>query len=252
MNDSATDPLQIDLALNDVYAWKPAAPVLMTYCTADEQVDYQNTLFTYNYFLSEGDTSAHDTDGGNLNHEGCLLPALKNMVAFFSKYHIVENNLVLNLSGDSATSPGTQNASVAVSVTGGTDYNILWSTGSTDSAVTGLSDGTYTVTVTDSSGCPQVRSISIPVVSGINPLGQSKPDIQIFPNPASGFLNLKATGFTPETISVYDVNGRRVSGGLFTPRLDVSTLAQGVYMAEIKGHGIIARARFVKMQVTGF
>ncbi|MFM7177540.1 MAG: hypothetical protein ACKO0X_08985, partial [Bacteroidota bacterium] len=53
--------------------------------------------------------------------------------------------------------------SISLAPTGGTGQNFtyLWSNGATSSNVSGLSGGTYTVTVTDANGCTQTGSFNI-------------------------------------------------------------------------------------------
>jgi gliding motility-associated-like protein len=59
--------------------------------------------------------------------------------------------------------------SITTNVTGGTaPYNYLWSTTATTSSLSGLSVGTYTLTVTDSAGCVKTNTfnlISVPPLS---------------------------------------------------------------------------------------
>jgi hypothetical protein len=51
------------------------------------------------------------------------------------------------------------NSLIFASVTGGTlPYNYIWSNGSTDSSIAGVGSGTYSVTVTDQSGCTGIAS----------------------------------------------------------------------------------------------
>ena len=51
-------------------------------------------------------------------------------------------------------SPGFNNGSIELTVTGGTpQYSYLWSNGSTSKDLTDLTPGTYSVTVTDINGC---------------------------------------------------------------------------------------------------
>jgi hypothetical protein len=60
-------------------------------------------------------------------------------------------------------------------------------------------------------------------------------------------LNLKVTGFIPETSALYDVNGQKIMGGRYTPQIDVSNICSGIYLAEIKGRDVTVRTRFVKL-----
>ncbi|MBC7487245.1 MAG: gliding motility-associated C-terminal domain-containing protein [Cytophagaceae bacterium] len=63
---------------------------------------------------------------------------------------------------NSSTCGGSDGAIDLLTVTGGTaPYTFLWSTGTTTQNITGLASGTYTVTITDANGCPQVLNFSI-------------------------------------------------------------------------------------------
>ncbi|MCB9185745.1 MAG: SprB repeat-containing protein [Flavobacteriales bacterium] len=53
-------------------------------------------------------------------------------------------------------------ASASVSVSGGTSpYSYLWSNGATTASISGLADGTYSVTVTDINGCSDDCSVTV-------------------------------------------------------------------------------------------
>ena len=57
---------------------------------------------------------------------------------------------------------GTGNGAIDISVTNATPpYNLVWSTGSTNEDLSGLHQGTYTVTVTDANQCQKIRSFTI-------------------------------------------------------------------------------------------
>ena len=57
---------------------------------------------------------------------------------------------------------GGSDGTATVSIAGGTSpYSILWSTGSTDATITGLSSGTYSVQVTDAHGCMSSAEVTI-------------------------------------------------------------------------------------------
>ena len=82
----------------------------------------------------------------------------------------------LELSSTPNTSCNGPNGTAKVSISGGLPpYFITWSNGSNDSTAVGLAAGDYTLTVTDSDGCPRegsvtisdsyTLSVSIPVVS---------------------------------------------------------------------------------------
>jgi hypothetical protein len=98
---------------------------------------------------------------------------------------------------------GGQDGSVAVTgISGGTTpYNYLWSTGSTESSVQGLSQGSYSVTVTDSHGCVLLLHDTVfsPPVIAIQPMVVPV----TCPDAHDGSISLVVTGGTPGYLYVW-------------------------------------------------
>lgn len=70
--------------------------------------------------------------------------------------------LVLAISGTDVSCFGAHDGTAAVTISGGTPgYAVLWNTTQTDSSLTGLGSGTYSVVVTDTNGCFDSDSISL-------------------------------------------------------------------------------------------
>ena len=67
--------------------------------------------------------------------------------------------LSVNVSSTGVTCFGAANGSASLSTAGSASYN--WSNGATTAAVSGLTAGIYTCTVTDQSGCSAVQSVNI-------------------------------------------------------------------------------------------
>jgi hypothetical protein len=90
---------------------------------------------------------------------------------------------------------GGSNGSATVSVTGGTPgYTYLWApAGGTADTATGLSAGTYTVTITDANGCTatQIFTISEPAVLVASPISQTNIACN---GGATGSATVSATG----------------------------------------------------------
>jgi len=73
------------------------------------------------------------------------------------------SNVLATITGSSDVScNGGSNGAASVSGSGGTaPYSYLWSNGQSSSTATGLSAGSYSVTVSDANGCQDIASVSI-------------------------------------------------------------------------------------------
>jgi uncharacterized protein (TIGR02145 family) len=78
------------------------------------------------------------------------------------------NPLTVNLTPSPAICNGTNNGSISSAVNADTPpYSYAWSTGATTTALSGLTAGTYTLTVTDANGCSTTQSASIVQIPAI-------------------------------------------------------------------------------------
>ena len=155
----------------------------------------------------------------------------------------VEEPDAIVIEADEVTDPdGAPNGSISISVEGGTpEYTFAW-TGPDNAQydsedINGLTDGTYTVTVTDENECEATETfvlttVGLTVVSG--DLG-----IALMPNPTDGQLTLELNQLVDGAIiEVFDGAGRRVfrqegmtlSGKV---QMDFSALSDGVYQVRL-------------------
>lgn len=87
-------PLTQALMDNDVYDWAPQAPTRLYYCQGDDQVNYRNSVVADSAMNAKGAPDVLSTNlGSNLDHGGCLAPALLNGLGFFATFQ----NLVTDL-----------------------------------------------------------------------------------------------------------------------------------------------------------
>lgn len=105
--------------------------------------------------LSAGNYSVNYTDAN-----GC------SNVSFYTvtqpSIFSVSTSVTSNYNGQAISCVGSSNGSATATVTGGvTPITYLWSTGATTASVSGLSAGTYVVTVTDANGCQVNSSVTI-------------------------------------------------------------------------------------------
>jgi hypothetical protein len=134
-----------------------------------------------------------------------------------------------NATATTPSVPGGSDGSAAALPTGGVPpYTFVWTGGSTEPVLPGLSAGDYTVTVTDANGCTAEQTITVPDVAcsmaagvsstdplcygaadgsaSASPLGGTGPFSYVWDNGATGPT---ASGLTAGTYSVVvtDVNG---------------------------------------------
>ena len=131
---------------------------------------------------------------------------------------------------------GVNTGAADISVTGGTSpYTYLWSTGATTQDVTGLSSGTFTVTVTDSKSCQKTGSITINAATQYSII-TDKHDVTCNGN-GDGYIHLTVSGGTLP----YDYfwsNGATIE--------DLDNLSGGSYSYTITDYnGCIANATVV-------
>jgi gliding motility-associated-like protein len=143
-----------------------------------------------------------------------------------------------------ATCYGGSNGSIALTVSGGNGSNtFLWSNGSTDEDPTGLSAGTYSVTITDSKNCTATASATV---------GQGA---QI--NISAVITNVKCNGASTGVIDVTATGGSgagyeyKIGAGAFGAEKKFENLAAGTYTITVKdGAGCENSKNFTILQPT--
>lgn len=137
-----------------------------------------------------------------------------------------------------------------VVVDGGTQpYQYLWNTGETTSLITPLSNGNYTVIVTDALGCKDTAEIVYSGMATGSPLSNGW---KIYPNPVQDKLYVEHLQiFHFNEMKIFDLNGNVLSvlkennGQNYS--IDVSSLVSGVYILRISNEYGSLNFRFVKI-----
>jgi hypothetical protein len=137
---------------------------------------------------------------------------------------------------------GSCNGSAWATLTGGNPpYTYLWSPGGqTTDTIKNLCAGTYTLTVSDSTGCADTAFVTI---SSVIPTGIAQPaysaGIKVFPNPVSNTLTIMLPdGVSCNAFTISDMEGRelmkqKISENTNTLNLDVLKLNNGIYLLQL-------------------
>jgi pimeloyl-ACP methyl ester carboxylesterase len=79
------------LRANDTYNWAPETPTLLVYCTADEQVPFENSLVADSVMRELGSEMVTVQVGGDESHTDCVGPALISTLNFFGRYASIDS-----------------------------------------------------------------------------------------------------------------------------------------------------------------
>ncbi len=195
-------------------------------CTADNHIEITAPQFILESSVTKTDLSCHNgADGtGQVNVTGGTAPYLiswsngasgasvtnltagtytitikdfKNCTTINKAVIVSPSAMIVNVAVSDVSCAEQQDGKVVASVSNGTPpYSYLWSTGSTETSITGLASGLYTVTVTDQKLCASTSNATVNAGNGdclfipnaFSPNGDGTNDrwvlrnIQLYPN----------------------------------------------------------------------
>lgn len=113
-----------------------------------------------------------------------------------------------------------------------------------DQNLTDIPGGTYTVVITDANGCSTTATITVESQLSIDELLNS--GIVVFPNPTAGELNITQSGAYMYNLTT--LSGEIVLNGTGTDNelLDLSNMANGIYLLNITADGVTKTVKIVK------
>ena len=123
--------------------------------------------------------------------------------------------------------------------------------GATDYYYVAPESGNYNVVATDENDC-EVEAVIFDVIAGMNQFPVSSSQFAVYPNPAKDELYIIGSSVIVGEISVYNMTGEKVKTGSVSDikdkilRLDISTLATGMYWVQVESKDIILRNKFLK------
>lgn len=165
---------------------------------------------------------------------------------------------------DEVVPPGG-NGAIVLTVSGGSGqylndtslYQYLWNNGATTKTLSGLTTGTYTVTVSDPSGC---TAAATQVVTVGQTVGTTDPAtvqaLDLWPNPAreSAFLHLQLHAPATVRVEVLNMLGQPIAGyeagttDRLGQTLDVAAWPDGAYWVRVQIGSDIAVRRLVVLR----
>ncbi len=241
-------PFRAIFAEQDVYDWTPTSPIRMVYCTEDEQVFYQNALVAEAKFLENGvdPDLINAVDLGELDHGGCVEPALLTGHFYFKTFANRTNNIETINDITYPTGPDAMNGSIWLNATGGQEgLSYEWSNGETTDFLVELGNGAYTVTITDGTGCSYTEEYEMDYLLDANEVDVNS--LNVYPNPATSMIVIDNPDmFREYTITIKDMIGRTVlvkeNFHMENYIIGVDNFQRGTYLVEL----IADEKRFVK------
>ena len=118
--------------------------------------------------------------------------------------------------------------------------------GATSSSYVATQNGNYSVAVVDTHGCSDTSAITAVLNVSINQVATDI-DVQLFPNPTGGQLNVQVSGISGNqlTIRIYDIYGKQVYtgeqiiiNGQSNSNLQLQQFATGVYMVQLLSNNL--------------
>ena len=160
------------------------------------------------------------------------------------------SQIVAATSSTDATGNQSNGTASVSGVSGGVSpYTVAWSNGGSGNTISNLAAGTYTVTVTDHSGCQTTATVTVNTSVGIAQLTNDLP-FTIFPNPAKNEVTVDAVAIDKETTMVLeDILGQTLVTRTINPAssttVDLTNYSNGVYFIELQQSGKRAVKKFI-------
>jgi gliding motility-associated-like protein len=190
--------------------------------TINSQVTGNQTGLTFSYFTNQTEASNNTNEIKNYtNYESASATLFVRVSKNTSCFKIIAINLIVK--NPVATILGSLNiCGGSTTLTASQGLNYLWSNGEKTQSIAVSSTGTYTLEITDASGCISNASITIPT----NQIA-AQPTIAV--TQPNCFVNTGTVSITSDA-SEYSFDG----GNTWTTNSTMSNLAVGEYLIKVK------------------
>ncbi|WP_346882473.1 HYR domain-containing protein [uncultured Algibacter sp.] len=167
-NTSECDSATVTLSYVDL----PTEPEIEVSCGATNNdftisVINHDSASNYEYSINNGpfQTSPDFTGLPEGSYNLVVRTAFSNCLRSFNSGPIILDNLELSGSANDISCPENTNGTIDITVSGGASpYTYSWSNSKTSEDLNNLSDGLYTVTVTDANGCTITGDFTVSVL----------------------------------------------------------------------------------------
>ncbi len=159
--------------------------------------------------------------------------------------------LIITDSGTVASCSACCDGTETLNPTGGTPpYTYSWSNGETTQSVNALCPGTFTVTITDASGCSVIDTVIVTFDVGINNI-HSESIFHVSPNPFTNAISIRFMSAQKQNarLSIINAIGEVVLEKkilLEDQTLDLSALTKGIYLVGIITEEAVYTKKIVK------
>jgi len=208
--------------------------------SAEVSVTGGTTPYAYNW---DNGQSAISNNGLSAGTYGVTITDANNCMDSSSVQVNEPSPLVIDTNNVKNTTNGNSDGAIDISVSGGlSPYNYEWDNGDSSQDITGLSPGSYTVTVTDADTCKKTKTIQVDQNVGISADADDEKGVRIYPNPTSGKVNvdLGTSKQSDFTITVYNIFGEAIVRERanvqrsYETTIDLGDQAGGVYYVRVR------------------
>jgi len=187
-----------------------------------------SVLNGYTYSWTGGAGSNEDPTG--LNAGTYIVTITDSLGCSREETVAVEDPPLIIIVSSSTEEIAGSDGSIDITVTGGTGgYTYSWTGGAgTSEDPTGLTGGTYTVTVTDANGCTNTADVVVSSQVGIS--DNFSMNWSVYPNPTEGLFTITFDNNLNGVVNVLDVSGRVIHSTTATSGQNFIIDEAGVYM----------------------
>lgn len=147
------------------------------------------------------------------------------------------NPIIVNEFISPASTISSLDGAIDISVNGGVSpYDYNWSNGAITEDVSGLSTGSYTVTITDANVCVKSFTFNVGVSTGLVNMQITDGEIKVYPNPANDYTVVEVLGFKIDKIEIMNLLGQKVLVNEINnsvAKINTADLLNGTYFIKI-------------------